>query len=253
MTDEEPFIRAIVDSPGDETPRMVYADWLEERGDPRGAYLRAEQEAARTGDTSKIQELAAGLDPVWVARVTLPPLGVCCEHVQIRERGPAIDAYDIKQFEQRFDITLPNDYRAFLLNYNGGIIDEFPYETPSGEIISVWGLEHEFCSLKSHSKEHKANKLEWRVASRGRYLARDFAEFGPDPDLEAWYWQFIDIGRSADPIFGVLLGVAGDAFGQVRYFDYSVGFYPGFLENLGEPQAASFAEFLSTFPNTGYP
>ena len=42
MTDDEAFVRMVVDSPGDDLPRLVYADWLQERGDPRGDYLRAE-------------------------------------------------------------------------------------------------------------------------------------------------------------------------------------------------------------------
>jgi uncharacterized protein (TIGR02996 family) len=37
MTDDEAFIRAIVDAPGDEAPRLVYADWLDERGVGRSA------------------------------------------------------------------------------------------------------------------------------------------------------------------------------------------------------------------------
>jgi uncharacterized protein (TIGR02996 family) len=39
MTEDEAFIRAVVDRPGDDTARLVYADWLDERSDPRGAYL----------------------------------------------------------------------------------------------------------------------------------------------------------------------------------------------------------------------
>jgi uncharacterized protein (TIGR02996 family) len=37
MTDDEAFIRAIVDAPGDDAPRLIYADWLDERGDRRFA------------------------------------------------------------------------------------------------------------------------------------------------------------------------------------------------------------------------
>src|SRR5262245_51747820 len=36
----EPFLVTIGERPGDMGPRLVYADWLEERGDPRGAWLR---------------------------------------------------------------------------------------------------------------------------------------------------------------------------------------------------------------------
>ena len=40
MDNEEPFLRAIADNAADDTARLVYADWLEERGDPRAAFLR---------------------------------------------------------------------------------------------------------------------------------------------------------------------------------------------------------------------
>ena len=46
MNEDEAFIRAIVDAPGDDLPRLVYADWLDDRADPRGPYLRAEHEPA---------------------------------------------------------------------------------------------------------------------------------------------------------------------------------------------------------------
>jgi uncharacterized protein (TIGR02996 family) len=42
MTHEEAFLQAIIESPEDDAPRLVYADWLEERGDPRGEFLRLE-------------------------------------------------------------------------------------------------------------------------------------------------------------------------------------------------------------------
>jgi uncharacterized protein (TIGR02996 family) len=50
ITDDEYFIRAIVAHPGEDSPRLVYADWLEERGDPRANYLRHEALWAKTKD-----------------------------------------------------------------------------------------------------------------------------------------------------------------------------------------------------------
>src|SRR5262249_37551795 len=47
MTDETPFLRAILAKPGDATTRLVYADWLEERGDPRSPFLRLDPEVER--------------------------------------------------------------------------------------------------------------------------------------------------------------------------------------------------------------
>jgi uncharacterized protein (TIGR02996 family) len=40
MSDDEPFLRAILATPEDMATRLIYADWLEERGDARAEYLR---------------------------------------------------------------------------------------------------------------------------------------------------------------------------------------------------------------------
>jgi uncharacterized protein (TIGR02996 family) len=40
MSDEEGFLRTIIDNPDDDAPRLIFADWLEERGDLRGEFIR---------------------------------------------------------------------------------------------------------------------------------------------------------------------------------------------------------------------
>jgi uncharacterized protein (TIGR02996 family) len=43
MSDENALLRAILDDPDDDAPRLIYADWLEEHGDPaRAAFIRAQ-------------------------------------------------------------------------------------------------------------------------------------------------------------------------------------------------------------------
>jgi uncharacterized protein (TIGR02996 family) len=121
VTEDEAFIRAIVDGPGDDLPRLVYADWLDDRSDPRGAYLRAEREAVEIGDIARLRELAAGLDPVWVARVSRPPVGVCCGHLKFSHTGPHAAPGDLDEVERALGRPLPAAHRAFLLNYNGGV------------------------------------------------------------------------------------------------------------------------------------
>jgi uncharacterized protein (TIGR02996 family) len=129
VIEDEAFIRAIVDGPGDDTPRLVYADWLDDRADPRGPYLRAEMEWAkpwrsgeRPADSTELCELARGLDPVWVARISRPPVGVCCDHVRFTECGPRLDEPDIRDLAQRSGVKYPEPYLAFLLNYNAGLL-----------------------------------------------------------------------------------------------------------------------------------
>jgi uncharacterized protein (TIGR02996 family) len=41
------FLQAIIDSPEDDGARLAYAAWLDERGDPRGEFIRAQCELAK--------------------------------------------------------------------------------------------------------------------------------------------------------------------------------------------------------------
>lgn len=51
MTSErQHFMDAIVASPNDDAPRLVYADWLEEQGDPRAEFIRLQVERHNNGD-----------------------------------------------------------------------------------------------------------------------------------------------------------------------------------------------------------
>src|SRR5262249_13070706 len=48
MTPEQAFLEEIWDNPDDDLPRLIYADWLEERGDARGEFIRLPGELNRT-------------------------------------------------------------------------------------------------------------------------------------------------------------------------------------------------------------
>jgi uncharacterized protein (TIGR02996 family) len=80
MTHEEAFFQAILDSPDDDAPRLVYADWLEERGDPRGEFIRVQCELARLlehdprrpGLEERERSLRRAHEAAW--RKTLPAL-----------------------------------------------------------------------------------------------------------------------------------------------------------------------------------
>jgi uncharacterized protein (TIGR02996 family) len=48
MPDEDAFLRAVIDNPEDDLPRLVYADWLDEHGDPeRAEFVRVQCAMAR--------------------------------------------------------------------------------------------------------------------------------------------------------------------------------------------------------------
>src|SRR3954469_21035380 len=86
MSDEAAFLRAIHEAPADDAPRLVYADWLDERGDHRGAFLRdecraaAEFRAGKPAAAKKLREAADAVGFAWALSVARPPVGVCSAH-----------------------------------------------------------------------------------------------------------------------------------------------------------------------------
>jgi uncharacterized protein (TIGR02996 family) len=122
VTDDEAFIRRVVDSPGDDLPRLVYADWLDERGDPRGSYLRAEiqwSNAISKDATRQPAALASAFDKLWVLRVSRPPIGVCSNHFTTPAIEPHLTDIDLTNAETILQASIPLSFRAFLLNFNG--------------------------------------------------------------------------------------------------------------------------------------
>ena len=79
MTDED-FVAAIEASPDDASQRAVYADWLEQQGDPRAELVRLENDLWRRPiDLVRFRrqyprrvELRAKFDPRWGARIARP-------------------------------------------------------------------------------------------------------------------------------------------------------------------------------------
>jgi uncharacterized protein (TIGR02996 family) len=74
---ETAFNQAIRNSPDDDVTRLIYADWLEERGDPRADFLRVECRVHEMSETSlqyrtlkrQLGRLAKHLDIRWLATV----------------------------------------------------------------------------------------------------------------------------------------------------------------------------------------
>jgi uncharacterized protein (TIGR02996 family) len=43
MNHHDAFLRAVIEAPDDDTPRLVYADWLDDHGDPdRADFIRVQ-------------------------------------------------------------------------------------------------------------------------------------------------------------------------------------------------------------------
>lgn len=99
--DHFPFLRTILAAPGDFAPRLVYADWLEERGDPRAEYVRAwvaMMEKVRAGEPSgdekaRVIKLHDTINRHWAGLVESWQMPVECdpEEVVSSEKLPTND------------------------------------------------------------------------------------------------------------------------------------------------------------------
>jgi uncharacterized protein (TIGR02996 family) len=80
MEEHEPFIAAIEAEPNDHTTRLVYADFLDDRDDPAGEYLRTELQLASLPEGSELapdlranlRTLRSRIEPAWLARFDQP-------------------------------------------------------------------------------------------------------------------------------------------------------------------------------------
>jgi uncharacterized protein (TIGR02996 family) len=65
---EGALLEAVERAPHDVQVRTVYADWLEERGDPRGEFLRLQMQLTTLPE--RLSELAHRIDPAWMKLVS---------------------------------------------------------------------------------------------------------------------------------------------------------------------------------------
>ena len=76
MAVEESLLAQLAEHPEDDVTRLVYADWLEERGDRRAEYLRLELALARSPEGSveatvlegRLRVFQPGMDHRWLRR-----------------------------------------------------------------------------------------------------------------------------------------------------------------------------------------
>jgi uncharacterized protein (TIGR02996 family) len=110
MTDRDILHRAVLDNPEDDTLRLVYADALEESGDPRqAAFVREQVELSRVPeyDPLWVRARAPGrrpaFDPSWITELKLPD-GIEWARDPFRRGLPgAIRAEDGSVFAARAD------------------------------------------------------------------------------------------------------------------------------------------------------
>lgn len=242
-SDDESFIRTLVDSPADNAPRLVYADWLDERGDPRGNFIHAElqwyNQAASTNATSvrqHLQSLADRLNPTWVARLSRPPVGVCCDRVRFLQSGPRLSAEDVAGAEQRVGLRFPPEFRAFLLNYNGGRPSPAYFATHGRAGDSIYFSVQDFGSLK----RTRSDGLVIEIVDTTLFF-RDELQM-PDE------WLYFAAAQVEADV--LLVSANPGTFGEVHYWSHIT---PGFDEYQVRKVADSIPEFLGMLTSIAPP
>ena len=77
MSDDRAFLNSLLAMPDDAAPWLVYADWLDERGDARGEYIRLVQGLATKPDAAirkRLNAVRPTLPRDWLAVVEQPKL-----------------------------------------------------------------------------------------------------------------------------------------------------------------------------------
>jgi uncharacterized protein (TIGR02996 family) len=106
MPTEEAFLAAIAANPADDLPRLVYADWLDEQNDPRGAFVRLHAELRKLGPDhvhrvpgeEELSRLRVGCDVGWLGVVEPERAHLGRESVAYRV---TCDCYDADSWELR--------------------------------------------------------------------------------------------------------------------------------------------------------
>lgn len=153
MADEQAFIQAILANPTDDGPRLVYADWLEERGDLGGEFLRIQTDLTRMPRKDKqqarfrkrLKQLRARLDAELLAWFNTlryrTAFGALARPLTPKDGVPE---QQIVQHERRLGVRLPRALRDYyLVGGRGGRLNQahdrlLPparWELASGKIV----------------------------------------------------------------------------------------------------------------------
>ena len=207
MFTEAALIAACTAAPGDALPRLVYADWLDERGDPRGEMVRV-MEAMRplpvwADEYQRLRparnRLWASLDPAWLQtmgyqKVYRPLFGTMPEKREHRWRlaeefidvwhgglkdGDGYSDAEIAEAEARIGVRLPEALREW-------------YRL-AGRRQDVWSVQD---SLRSPGqiRIQEGDGLVFRIENQ---------------NCTRWYIRRDDLLHSDPPVFG------GDEGGMV--------------------------------------
>jgi uncharacterized protein (TIGR02996 family) len=109
------FLQAIIESPDDDAPRLVYADWLDDHGDAdRAVFIRAQCALARFYKDDPFDggvldwQLAPHHREAWLAQLTAPGLK------EAGEEGPVVTFTFRRGFVESLHLAVPHLFGEFL-------------------------------------------------------------------------------------------------------------------------------------------
>lgn len=180
MSEHAAFIQAIIEDPEDDLPRLVYADWLEEQGDPRGEFIRLqvqsaalpEYDPARESLDQRAQQLLDAYIYGWTK-----PIGAQVQDLKFRrgfvesltmrakaflERGEEIfQSTPIRwlrlvYFKNRVKGLLESDHLQHIRSWNASRISIAPHELEallkSKKLTGLRELDLSFQNFRFHSQ-----------------------------------------------------------------------------------------------------
>ncbi len=169
--DHRAFVSAILENPRDEGALLVYADWLEERGDPRAEYLRQQVEFRKTR-TEELRRHLIQLYPkdhlAWTA---------------LLEQAGAIEA-NLTNFEFAWWGTGIGPARATAGTYQRfEYHDQPPLPVEALDGTFAWLRDSEPESAYRHGSMWQAFCVQTR--NQGYFVPGEFERFLSDRDLPA--------------------------------------------------------------------
>ena len=222
MSEEAALLRGMIDRPGDDTARLVYADWLDERDDPRGEWVRLgcelegltkrhKRRAALEAREQQLWEQHRDTADEWDRRFALArikfKLARATDAKQLMPVNAVLSEDELVAFEREHGVSLPEGYRAFLREVgNGG--------PGPGEGLPALSESVERAPTRDFATPFPFSKRQWEE----RASASDYSE--------EWEYEqpgLLWLGTPHDPWVSVYLVVAGEDRGMMWGFGHIHG------------------------------
>lgn len=185
MSDEPALLGAIRANPDEDTPRLVYADWLQEHGDDeRAEYIRLKCAVARTPKT----------DPAWAEM----DRRAAALHVENERKwfGPLVHDFAGCEIDRGFVTELSSDLDVF--RKHAGKMATF---APALRVARVWSVGADAKAALKLPLVQWVRELSMDRVEPGSLPA--LAKFDP-PDTLAEFSLFTNSLRTADVLLPVL-------------------------------------------------